>query len=72
MERGRKSRVQPALGPPRAMLRPWGCDPSQTIESEAWVLLKFCSGHSPLSDITTMMVACMGRGEVLKSRPLVL
>lgn len=70
MERGRKSKVLPALGPPRAMLHPWGCDPSQTTESEA--LLKSCSGHSPLSDITTMMVACMGRGEVLKSRPLVL
>lgn len=29
------------------MLCLWGCDPSQTTKSEAWVLLKSSSGHSP-------------------------
>lgn len=58
-----------ALGLPGVMLCLWGCDPSQTTKSEAWVLLKSSSATHPLSGITTMMVACMGQGEMLKSHP---
>lgn len=71
MERERKSRVLLALGPHGLCYVCGGVIPPKLLSQKPGSYSNPARTTHPPSDITTMMVACMGQGEMLKTRLLV-